>query len=231
MKKSILFGILTLSLVLIIAHLPFQALCQEKKSPPPGAPTDQDPKAYQGLTPGQIEKLKDGGVVILNSPEDLFGRKMIVTAIIMNQDIDTVWNLLTQPWRQEEYQRGLETSKLVEKWDGGNRVDFQVKVMTVEIKYRMIHTNEKEKYFIHWRLDPDYDNEMKEAMGFFRLYWIDENHTLVRYGTVAESKFLIPPKIQTFILKQSIPDAFNAVKEWVDSGGTYKKKKYEPEEE
>jgi hypothetical protein len=225
MRKAGLVVILIASLAAIFSYLPHSAISDEK---PPGAPTDQDPKAYHGLTDKNIEHLKNGEVVILKSPEDLFGRKLIVAAMIMNQDIDTVWDLLTQPWRQEEYQRGLQRSELIEKSDESNLVDFHIKVVTIDIDYRMRHTNDSSEYFVHWKLDPDYENDMKEAMGFYRFYWIDENHTLIRYGTVAELKIFIPPKIQVFITKQAIPDALKAAKKWVDSKGTYRKKGYEP---
>jgi len=230
MKKAALVLILFWLMTAILTYSTHYAISQEKTSPPPGAPTDQDPKAYHGLTPEQIEKLKSGEVVILNAPGDLMGRKLVVAAMILNQNIDTVWDLMMQTWRQEEFLPGCHSSKLVEEYEGGDLVDFQVRVLTVKIDYRIRHTKEKDKYYFHWKLDPEYDNDMKEVTGFYRYYWIDENNTLARYGTSVETKILIPPKFQVFMTKQSLPDALGAMKKWVDSGGTYKKDKYEHEE-
>ncbi len=231
MKKTCIAAIIVAVLAAFSVYLPFNGLGQEKKSPPPDAPTDRDPKAYHGINPEQIEKLEKGEVVILKAPEDLMGRELLVAAMIFNQDIDTVWDLMMQTWRQEEFLPGCHGSKLVRKWEGGDLVDFQVRILGVKIDYRIQHFKVKSRYYFHWTLDPEYDNDMKEVMGFYRYYWIDENHTLARYGTSVETKVLIPPKIQKLLLKQSLPEALGAAKKWVDSGGTYKKERHETPEE
>jgi hypothetical protein len=228
-RAALCAALIIIASLAALAYLPLSAIGQEKKSPPPGAPTDRDPQAYLGFTDEQIERLKSGELVILNQPQDLTGRKLVVAAMILDQDIETVWDLITQPWRQDEYIPGLHHSELVEKWDGGNRVDFQVRVMTASVDYRIIHTHDKSQYYSHWKLDPEFKNDMRSASGFYRFYWIDENHTLARYGTLVETKLLLPPKVQVFLTKQNLPAALGAVKKWVDSKGTYVKKGYEPD--
>src|SRR4030042_1616781 len=127
--------------------------------PPPGAMTDQDPSAYQGMSPEQIARVKKGEIVILDQPTSFEGRQLITAAFFFNQDIDTVWNLMTQGWRQEEYLPRLERSPLIKKWDGGDQIEFQLSVAGVEVKYRVIGTHEKSRYYCSWKLDPSFDND------------------------------------------------------------------------
>jgi hypothetical protein len=101
----------------------------------------------------------------------------------------------------------------------------------IGLNYRIRHTNEKPEYYVHWQLDPDYDNNVKTASGYFRFYWMDGNHTLVRYGTLVESKFLIPPNLQQILTRAALPDALGSVKKWVDSKGEYRKRGYQPQEQ
>jgi len=198
-------------------------------SPPEGVPTDKDPAAYKGLSKEDIDRIWKNEVVILDHPETVQGRQMITAALIFNQDIETVWNLMTQGWRQEEYLPRLKNSELVEKWDGGDKLRMHVEVLGVKINYQIIGTRDKSKYHSHWKLDPEFKNDMREVTGFWRFYWIDEKHTLARYGTWVETGLWIPPKVQAYMTKQDLPDALGTQKKWVDSGGTYVKEGYKPD--
>ncbi len=196
--------------------------------PPPGAPTDKDPAAYRGMSAEQIARVKQGEIVILDRPEKVEGRSMITAAFIFDQDIDTVWSLMTQGWRQEEYLPRLQRSKLYKKWDGGDQIEFHVEILGIGIDYRILGTRDKSHYYSHWKLDPDFDNDMKEVSGYWRFYWIDGHHTLARYGTWVQTGFGIPDFIQEYLTKKDLPSALAAQKKWVDSGGTWRKEGYKP---
>lgn len=198
--------------------------------PPPGAPTDQDPAAYKGMSKEQVERVKKGEIVILDQPEKVEGRAMITAAFIFDQDIDTVWSLMTQGWRQEEYLPRLMRSKLFKKWDGGDQIEFHVEIVGIGIDYRVLGTRDKSHYYSHWKLDPEFDNDMKEVSGYWRFYWIDDRHTLARYGTWVQTGFGIPDFVQEYLTKKDLPSALAAQKKWVDSGGTYRKEGYVPPE-
>lgn len=199
--------------------------------PPPGAKTDKDPEACKGLTAEQIELLKKGEVVILDKPENVEGRQMITAALIFDQGIDTVWSLLTQGWRQEEYLPNLKRSKLIEKWDGGDKIRFHVEMLYVGIDYQILGTRDKSQYYSHWKLDPDFKNDMKEISGYWRFYWMDANHTLARYGTWVEVGVWIPDAVQEYMIKRDLPSALGMQKRFVDSGGTWQKEGCKPAED
>jgi len=220
---------LVLALGLMLSHPGLAPAAEPKPSgPPPGAMTDRDPSAYQGMTPEQVARVKKGEIVILDKPESFEGRQLITAAFIFNQDLNTVWNLMTQGWRQEEYLPRLERSPLIKKWDGGDQIEFQLKVAGVEVKYRVIGSHDPSRYFTSWKLDPNFKNDMKEVSGFWRYYWVDEHHTLARYGSYAETGFWVPAFLRDYLTRRDLPEALQVQRRWVDSGGTFRKPGYQP---
>ena len=191
--------------------------------PPPGAPTDKDPTAYQGMTPAEIARVKKGEIVILNAPENVNGKQMITAAFIFNQPIDTVWTLMTSGWRQQEYLPRLQSSKKIKQWEGHDIIEMHVSIIGIDISYQVLGDRDKSKYRSSWKLNPDYDNDMKQVTGFFQFYYIDDTHTLARYGTWVEVGAFIPAAVQEYMTKRDLPTALAAQKKWVDSNGTYRK--------
>jgi hypothetical protein len=191
--------------------------------PPPGAMTDKDPTAYKGMTPAEIARVKKGEIVILNQPENVNGRQMITAAFIFNQPIDTVWTLMTSGWRQQEYLPRLQSSKLIKKWEGHDIIEMHVSILGIGIAYQVLGDRDKSKYRSSWKLNPDFDNDMKQVTGFFQFYYVDDTHTLARYGTWVEVGTFIPGTVQEYMTKRDLPTALAAQKKWVDSNGTYRK--------
>lgn len=191
--------------------------------PPPGAMTDKDPTAYKGMTPAEIARVKKGEIVILNQPENVNGKQMITAALIFNQGIDTVWSLMTQGWRQQEYLPRLQSSKKIKVWEGHDIIEMKVSILGIDISYQVLGDRDKSKYRSSWKLNPDFDNDMKQVTGFWQFYYIDDTHTLARYGTWVEVGTFIPATVQEYMTKRDLPNALAAQKKWVDSNGTYRK--------
>ena len=195
---------------------------------PPGVPTDADPAAYKGLTQEGIAKIKTGEVLIVKDlarGESISG--MIEAAVIFNQNIDKVWELIVdQVADQKRFLPYLEKSDLSAKKGNHYIVDFRLTIVGVGIDYRVDHIGEKDKYYFHWDLDPNYPNKLKTLKGFWRFYWIDETHTLARYGTWVEIGIGIPNFVQEFLIKRDLPQSLNNVKTYINSGGTWRKPGY-----
>ena len=83
---------------------------------------------------------------------------------------------------------------------------------------------------MNWTLAPGYKNDMKRLEGFWQYYYVDDQHTLARYGTLTETGFGVPVKVQEFLARRDIPESLGRVKKWVDSGGTFRKPGYQPRE-
>lgn len=197
-------------------------------APPSGAPTDKDPEAYKGLTKEQIERVQKGEILILDKPENVDGRSMITAAMVFNQDLNTTWDLLTARHRQDEYLPRLDRSLLVNHSDTGDTIELHVKILTMDIVYRTVGLADKAKYQSSWKLDPAFKNDMKEITGFFHFYYLDDKHTLARYGTWVQTGIGLPASVQEFLIKRDLPESLAAQKKWVDSGGTFRKPDYKP---
>jgi hypothetical protein len=202
----------------------------KKKGPPPGAPTDKRPEAYAALSREEIERMWKGEIIVVKEigREYDTSKGMIKAALIFNQPIDKVWDLMTQGWRQEEYLPHLDRSPLIKKYPDGDLTEFQIMILLVDIRYRVRGHHYKDRYHIEWALDENFDNDMKRLEGFWNFYWIDDGHTLGRYGTNVETGFGVPKWIQDFLTRRDLPESLGRVKKWLDSGGSYKKPDYEP---
>jgi len=188
--------------------------------------TVEDPGAWKGLTEEQIEKVKDGEVVLLDSDEsegDDEQKRFIKAAMIFDQPIDKVWSLFRKTESQHLYLPDLDKCTLVKRDDKGDLVDFHVKIAFVSIDYRINHHYDDDARHLWWHLDPEYDNDMKRVDGFWRLYKIDDEHTLARYGTNVEVSSLIPDFLMARLTRGNLPANMEACYKYIQSGGTYRK--------
>jgi len=181
--------------------------------------------AWEGLTPGQISRIKAGQIVILGKDQSKGkeAQRFIQAAMIFDQPVDTVWKLFRQTDRQAQYLPRLDKAVTVEDQGSWNKVDFLVKFALIKIDYRVQHNFEPDHYYFYWSLDPGYKNDLKHLEGYWKLFRVDENHTAARYGTIVNTSNLIPKSIQGYLTRKDLPASLEAVKKYINSNGEYKK--------
>jgi hypothetical protein len=186
-------------------------------------PTVDNPEAWKGLTPAQIARVKKGEVLILDQDTSGSGeqKRFIRAAILFNQPIEKAWLLFRKTENQARYLPDLESNKLVSRDAKGDQVDFHVSLLGISIDYRIHHVYDDANCQLSWGLDPSYDNDMKRVDGFWHLYKYDDTHTLGRYGTQVEVMSFIPEFVMTRLTRSNLPVNMEAVKKYIDSGGTY----------
>ena len=191
-------------------------------------PTVDDPQAWKGLTPEQIERVKQGEMVILEEPaqEGQSDSRLIRCAMILDQPIDKVWELLIYTPNQEKYLSELNRAELVKRQEDQDFIIFYVKLLFISLDYQVNHHFEHDNYYMWWKLDPEYDNDLAHLEGYWRLYRIDENHTLARYGTKLVVADLIPNSIQEYLTRKNLPASLDATRKFINSGGKYRKPGY-----
>ena len=199
-------------------------------APPPGAPTDKNPEAYKGLSAQEIERMKKGEIVIVKDLgfEESTSKGMIKAALILNAPIDKIFALQAQDWRQPEYVPYLNEMFVVKKFPDGNLDEEHIKILFVNINIRVRWYHHPESFSFNWTLDPAFKNDLKRLDGFWKFYYIDDNHTLARYGTVTEFGFGIPTWAQDFLTRRDLPEALNNNKLWYESNGSWRKPGYKP---
>ncbi|MFO8058636.1 MAG: SRPBCC family protein [bacterium] len=193
-------------------------------------PTTDDPEAWKGLSKEQIKKVKSGEVVIMDQDTSEGGedqKRFIRAAMIFDQPIDKAWKLVRQTEMQHRFLPDLKKCELVKRTEKGDRVDFHVEIAMFDIDYRVRHHYDDKNRHLWWHLDENYDNDMKRVDGFWKLYKLDENRTLARYGTKVEVMSFIPDFIMKRLTKSSLPANMKAYYKYVQSGGTYTKPGFE----
>jgi len=188
-------------------------------------PTADDPEAWQGLTEEQVERVKAGEIVIIDqdTSEGSEEKRMIRAAMIFDRPLDEVYKMLRKREDQVKYLPDLHECDLVMRDEDEDRVDFHVKVLMFTIDFRLNHHYDDENYHIWWSLDPEYDNEMKRVDGVWKLYQLDEERTLARYGTWVCFSSLIPDFIMARLTRNNLPENLGSEYKYIQSGGTYTK--------
>ena len=192
------------------------------------APTANDPQAWKGLTPDQVKKVKAGQIVILDQDTSQGDqqKRFIQAAVIFSQPVDVVYKLFRQTETQARYLPDLESCKLISRNAKGDIVEFHVKILMMDIVYRIHHVYDDANCYLSWGLDPSFDNDIKQGDGYWRLFKYDDKHTLARYGTNVQVSSYIPAAVMDRLTKGNLPENLQAVKTYIDSGGTYRKPGY-----
>lgn len=188
-------------------------------------PTTDDPQAWAELTPDQIAKVKAGEMVILQEDQSQGAeqKRFIRCAMVFNQPLDKVWSLLTQDERQDEYLPGLSKCTLVKREATQDWVDYYAKVLFFKLTYRVNHHYDPEHYYMYWSLDPTFKNDLNQLEAFWRLYAMPDGRTLARYGTKVIPASFLPESVQDYLTRRNLPENLDAVRKWINSGGTYHK--------
>lgn len=176
------------------------------------------------MKPEERAKLEKTGTVVsskLSSGGDIKG--VINAYVIANQPKMRVWELLHEPSKQYTYLPRLEKAKTISKGENQELGWFQVKVSFVTIENQVDHRWWPEISRMAWGLHPEYDNDLRQQDGYYNLYAIDENTTLMELGTALETSALVPGFVQEYLTKTDLPEVMVAVKKYMDSNGTYRK--------
>ena len=195
-------------------------------APPPGAPTVNDKEAWDGLTPAAVEKIKKGEIVIASAQTTTGGggEAMIQAAMIFDVNIAEAFRIIKETDKQCEFLNNCDEAILIERTDTHDIIEFRVKILAWELKYRVKHRWDNKKFRMWWTLDPSFNNDLKHLEGFWQLFYIDDTHTLGRYGTKLIVKEFIPKSVQEALTKRDLPTVLEQFRKRVNSHGKFKKK-------
>ena len=218
MKKSGIMTVVIMSVILLFAAV--------NAAPPPGGPTVNDPEAWEGLTAAAIERVKNGEIVIADAQSRAGegSQTLIRAAMVVKVPIQEAYRILRQTEKQYEYVASSDYNKLIERTKDYDIVEFTSKYVTFEFKYRVKHQWNDQKFQMWWSLDPTFKNDIKVVEGYWHLFYIDDNRTLVRYGTRLVAKEYVPSAITMTVTRRDLPNGMEDVRKRIESHGTYKRK-------
>lgn len=177
-----------------------------------------------GLTQAQKTELSEGKTVF-STTDDSKDSSLIEAAIVFNKKPEEVWNMISKTEEQIKYLKEINKLKLIDKKGNRDTIWFQLKIAFIPITYQVNHTFEKEHLYFYWSMDPSYKNDLKALKGFWKFYPYGPDKTLARYGSHVSLKY-VPAWLQDQFKKSGVEKALKAVKCYVDSGGTCKRKGY-----
>jgi len=170
-----------------------------------------------------VEQLMREKIVIVSDGAESNGAGSMVTAlVIFEQPRKRTLRMLSQTARQHEYRPELESVETVERGEGTAIDEHQMKIMFMEIDYRVRTRYDHERARISWKIDPSFDNDLEDLEGYWELYEFDGNRTLGRFGTRVSMGPALPVWIQDYATRKNLPESMDRMRRWVDSNGTYR---------
>ena len=170
-----------------------------------------------------IERVEAEGVLLLDSaaagPE---GQRRIEALVLFAQPPDRAFELLVQTSRLVEFQPDVSRARTLERSEHGNLDEQQLRILFVNIVYRIRHHWDLEAGRIWWSLDPDFDNDLRRLAGFWQLHPHGPDQTLAHYATTVDVGGALPGFLQDRLTRKNLPGAMERTRTWVDSGGTYR---------
>lgn len=179
---------------------------------------DFGPDGLGNLSSVERAKLLKEAVVIPEKPLILADGKTVITgALIIRENVDKVWAILSHPERQVEYLDEIKEARCLwrnQEWD---KVYFKLEILGVNLDFTVIHRYYPEKKLLVWSLDPEADNDLKEFHGFWRLYPWERDKTLARYGSQVKPKFKLAELLIQHLYRQRVKNSLLAVKKYIEN--------------
>jgi hypothetical protein len=184
---------------------------------------DLGPDGMAGLSEEQKQEIALGKPVFTltgTSPDEQSG--LIEAAIVFDRSPEETWNLFYRTEDQYKYLKELEMSRVINKSQLQDKIEFRVRALFITQTFRVIHHFDKPDYYFYWGLDPDFKNDLADLRGFYRFYPYGRGRTLARYGSNVSVKN-VPKFIENIFKKSGVGKSLVSVKKYIDSGGTYRK--------
>jgi hypothetical protein len=153
--------------------------------------------------------------------EDDADATFVTALVIFDQPLDRSMSLISQTGRQVEFRPELKANDTLETYEDGTLERQRLKIMFTNIVYHLRYRLDFDKHRVSWDLDTSRENDLKEVSGFWELYAIDKNRTLVKFGTRVDVGSL-PSFLQDYATRKNVPKSLQNARRWVSSDGTWR---------
>ena len=139
--------------------------------------------------------------------------------VIFEQPVSRVFALLAQTARQREYRPELDSIETIEQLGDGTVDEHRLRMMFIDIRYRLRSRVDAAKRRIEWELAPGFDHDLARVDGSWELYALEEGRTLGVFGTVVEVGAGLPAFLQDLVTRKNLPRTLERCRRWVDGDG------------
>jgi hypothetical protein len=138
--------------------------------------------------------------------------------VIFEQPVSHAFRLLSQTIRQKEYRPELESIETLESLPDGTIDEHRLKMMFLDIRYRLRSRVDAARRRIQWELAPGFDHDLARVDGSWELYAL-EGRTLGVFDTVVEVGAGLPSFLQDYVTRKNLPRTLERCRRWVDGDG------------
>jgi hypothetical protein len=139
--------------------------------------------------------------------------------VIFRSSLGRVMHLLSQTGRQNEYRTDLESSTAtLASFEDGALERQHMRYLFVDIIVHLRYRIDADRHRIEWTLDPSYENDLNHVEGSWELQALSADSTLGWFRTRVDLGVPIPRFLQARTIRTDV----DAVRQWVDSGGTWR---------
>jgi hypothetical protein len=171
--------------------------------------------------PELTERLRRERMLVLEdvgSGQDSF----IVAFVLFAQPRARVTALLEQAERQPEYRPELKSVRTIERTPD-MRIDEQhLTILFQDFVYRLRYQRNAEGDRLEWKLDPTFDNDLRQVEGFWELYDGRDGTTLGRFGSRVDVGPAVPAFVQKTLSRQTVLRYVENIRRWIDSEGSWR---------
>jgi hypothetical protein len=144
----------------------------------------------------------------------------VLALVLFAKPRNEVIRLFTQTERQIEYRSDLERIETVERFENGNVDEHHMRILFVDIRYRLRNRWDTRTGRFGWELDPTFDNDVRAIQGFWELYELDASRTLGRIGSQVDVGPALPGFLQRSVARKNLLRTLERCRRWVDTTGS-----------
>jgi Polyketide cyclase / dehydrase and lipid transport len=182
------------------------------------------PESAQALLDAQpedvVEELMDERLVLMSTSSSDSG--LVEALVLFSQPVETVWALLIQRERQNEYRPELTEIEVVERAPNALLEEQHLKIAFLSVSYRLRNRFDEPTRTITFEIDPSYESTIQHVSGYWELHALDGGRTLARFGTRVNVSSAVPGFLQNGITRKNVPESLENTRQWVDSGGRWR---------
>jgi hypothetical protein len=161
-----------------------------------------------------VAELLEEGSLVLDRPGEF-----VRAYVVFERPVERVYELLSATARQAEYRSELASLETVAQTSEGRIDEHHIRLVFVKVAYRLRYHFDPVRRRIAWKLDPDFESEMRRVEGSWELHAMDSSRTLGRFATAVDVSEAIPEFLEEAITRRTLPRTLDRCREWVNADG------------
>ncbi|HEX2484953.1 MAG TPA: hypothetical protein VHQ66_06615 [Myxococcota bacterium] len=139
--------------------------------------------------------------------------------MIFAAPMSRTFQLLAQTPRQREYRPELTGLETIEVTADGNVEEHRMRILFLDIRYRLRHRLDRERRRLWWELAPGFEHDLARVEGSWELHPLRPDRTLGVLNTQVEVGPAMPAFLQDYATRKNLPATLERCRRWVDGDG------------